>query len=179
MRKIPIVAMVIILLFSVSSVFAQSGNDIKGWNGAIWGMIKPEIENLFPGQIIKSSKRQNLDDNKYYRDFEIKNYEIDGVKFNVLFEMATIDDKLRRVRLMNLNAIDSYFSQFEQLLTGKYGMPQSKDQSRTYDGYQKTTAWLLPSTKIELIYNYSRGMGTVLNIIYSDQSDINKNLNKL
>lgn len=164
----------IVMLFMASSSWAQDPIDIKGWNNTLWGMTEDNIRQLFEGQITVI-KKQEIDDGKLYRNLSLNKYNIAGVDFDVLFEMGTADNRLRSVRLVCIPALNSYFGRFEQLLTGKYGPPKSKDGSQS----GKTASWFLPSTKIELIFSHMYGFGNILNILYSDQSILKKDFDKL
>ena len=159
---------IVISLISVTS-WAQPPIDIKGWNNTSWGMTEENIRQSFKGQIT-DVKKQEIDEGKFYRNLKLKEYNIDGVNFDVLFEMGSTDNKLRRVRLVCSPSLPSYFSQFEQLLTEKYGQPKSKDESQSHGSFDKTASWSLPSTQIQLIFSQIRGLGSILNIVYSDQS---------
>jgi len=180
-KKLSIAIFTFVFLFLSIPAFAESAKDIKGWNKAEWGMKESELIGVFKDTIVKSDKRQYLDDNKIYSDLEISEVVIDGIKFNVSFEMGSDDNKLKRVRLRSRVVIPDYFSNFEQLLTMKYGSPIQKDRSAGWErgDYNKSAAWSLPSTKIELIYAHSRSMGDVLNIVYIDQGHTMKDINKL
>lgn len=175
-KKIAILSMIILMM--AISASAKEVTDIKGWNAALWGMTEADLMNSFKGKITDTGDRKSLD-GRTYRNLEIEKYDIDGVEFKVLFEMGVSDKKLKRVRLVTNSALASYFSQFEQLLTNKYGQPKSKDNSQDRMSTDKTAAWLLPSTKIELLYSYTRGLGSILNIIYSDKSFIKDTTDKL
>jgi len=142
-------------------------------------MTADNLRQLFGGQLT-NIERQELDDGKIYRNQSLKNYNINGVNFDVSFEMGTVDDKLKRVRLICNPALPSHFSQFEQLLIDKYGQSQSKDESQGIGrSYDKTASWLLPSTKIELKYSYARGFISILNILYSDKVSLKESSDKL
>lgn len=160
------------------STFSQPTNDITGWNGANWGMTERELMDVFNEQIIKT-KREYVDNNRIYRELEISKYTINGTDFKVVFEMGSVDNKLKSVRLIHPSAISAQFSEFEQLLTAKYGPLAQTDESNSRQESRKNSSWLLPSTKIELIYLVVPNFFSVLNIIYTDRSSLNDDLDKL
>lgn len=162
------------MLFVTVSSWAQDPIDIKGWNNTSWGMTEENIIQLFGGKITKFAK-QEVDDGKFYRKISLDNFNIDGVNFNAVFEMGSVDNRLRRVRLICDPAISLHFSKFEQLLTSKYGQPKSKDETRT----DKSASWMLPSTKIDLDYSHLSIGGYIMNIIYTDQSTVKESSDKL
>lgn len=165
-------ALISVLLFSAVPICAQSTFDIKGWNDARWGMTENELKNIFKDTLIKTDKRQYMDDNKLYRDLKMSNFFIDGINFNVFFEMGSDNNKLKRVRLVDLPAIPSYFNQLEHLLTMNYGTPLQKSetsQALSRDRYKKSASWLFPSTKIELSYTHSQNLSDSLMILYTDR----------
>jgi hypothetical protein len=160
-------------------IWAQDKPDVNGWNGACWGMMENELKNIFGDQLVRSKDRQYIDGNKIYRDLEITKYVINNTDFKVLFEMGSTDNKLKRVRLVHQSAIPSQFSEFEQLLSAKYGPPMQKDESGSRSGTDKNSSWLLPSTKIELVYIVVPRFFTILNITYTDRSYLKGDLDKL
>ncbi|MCX5846581.1 MAG: hypothetical protein NTW12_09555 [Deltaproteobacteria bacterium] len=165
---------VISIMFSVP-VYAQTAKDIKGWNKAKWGMTETEIVSVFDGLVLKD-KENPLDQ---YASLRIPKYSVGGIDFLVRFEMGS-DDRLRRVVLVHEGSIASHFGQFEQLLTTKYGQAAQKDESKpSWTGYDKTTAWVLPSTKVGLNYTCTRGMGCALIIKYEDRSLMKDDVDKL
>jgi hypothetical protein len=185
MRRLSVAAGIIVFVFMCIPAFAQSKSnvDIKGWNEAEWGMTEAQLLAAFKGNIIKE-KRTTLDDG-VYRELKIPHFIIDGLKFDVFFEMSSIDDKLRRVFLMHGPASATDFSRFERLLTSKYGPAVQKDESRPKEGRpiraQKTASWLLPSTKIELSYKEMPGigLGSYMDIYYIDRVFTKQSTDKL
>ena len=176
MKATQIVLLIMVLfMFDLAvlpaSTLAQSARDINGWNGARWGMTESELTAVFKDQIIKT-ERQYIDNNRLYRELEISKYAINGTDFKVLFEMGSNDNKLKSVRLILSPAIAAQFSEFEQLLTAKYGPPSQTDESASRREGRKNSSWLLPLTKIELLYLIVPGYFYVLNITYTDLSSL-------
>jgi hypothetical protein len=94
--------------------------------------------------------------------------------------MGVSDNKLRRVRLIHSNPISSDFSRFEQLLSGKYGPSMQKDESTGIGhSYNKNCLWSFPSTKIELTYSDVPRFFSILNIVYTDNSFLKSETDKL
>jgi hypothetical protein len=163
---------VAITLVMVNAVFPGDKNDIKGWGQTRWGMTESEIKLIFKDNI-EELDRYNVDKDTY-RNMQILKYDVDGNEFKVLFEMGEKDNKLRRVRMVKSPALPSTYGTLEQLLSVKYGDPTSKDESNFQGTLTKTSMWIMKSTSIELLFSYTRGLGSVINIIYSDR-EINKN----
>ena len=160
-------------------LLAQDIPDATGWGGARWGMMENELKDIFNDRIVRSKERQYIDGKKLYRDLEITKYAINNIEFKVLFEMGSNDNKLKRVRLVYQSAIPSQFSEFEQLLSSKYGSPMQKDESGSRSGSDKNSSWFLPSTKIELVYTAVPRFFTIMNIIYTDRAYLKGDLDKL
>jgi len=179
MKRLLITILIAVYLCSAIPVFAQSLVDIKGWNKAEWGMTESELKNIFQDTLIKSEKREAR--KGFYIDQKIADFIIDGIPFDVFFEMGKDDHTLKGVRLLCDWAYLSYFGQFELLLTLKYGVPTLKIMEEVTLGEDDHSAsWLLPSTQIELKFQDRVLVGAgVLNIWYTDVRYITKEADKL
>jgi len=179
MKRLLTAALMAVFLFPAIPVFAQSTFDIKGWNKAEWGMTESELTNIFKDALVKSEKREAR--KGFYIDRKISNFVIDGIAFDVFFEMSKDDNRLKGVRLLCDWAYLSYFGQFELLLTMKYGSPILKIVEKANLGEDDhSSSWLLSSTKIELQYRDRVLVGAgVLNIWYTDAKYITKETDKL
>ncbi|HEX2956672.1 MAG TPA: hypothetical protein VHO70_07565 [Chitinispirillaceae bacterium] len=177
MQRLLIAALIAAILLFPGMACSQSGIDIKGWNKAEWGMAESDLLNIYKDTLIKSDKRQYLDGDELYTDMKIPGLKIDGATFDVFFEMGSKDNTLKRVRLTkyySASALD--FTQFEKLLTSKYGSPSYKEEEKQG---KSVASWLLPYTKIDLEYIYSAYDGKVLDILYADRGFTSKNNDKL
>jgi len=179
MKRLFTVTLMAVFLFSAMPVLAQSTFDIKGWNKAEWGMTESELKNIFKDTLIKSEKREAR--KGFYIDLKISDFVIDGIPFDVFFEMGKDDNTLKGVRLLCDWAYISYFGQFELLLTMKYGSPILNIVEEAKLGEDDQSAsWLLPSTQIELQYRDRVLLGAgVLNIWYTDMRYIIRETDKL
>ncbi len=154
---------------SVSS-WAQNPIDIKGWNTTSWGMTEDDIINMFPEKIVKIDQGKKQHSNsETFTPLKIQKYTVGDADLEIFFEMGVKDKKLQQVRMICRNPLPSQFTDFEKLLIGKYGQPTHSAEPRSPFGYEKTSSWMFPSTKIDLIYKFTRGMGSIINILYTNQ----------
>jgi len=166
-----------ISLISISS-WSQNPIDIKGWSNTTWGMTEENLLQIFDGKIIDTKDKSSHDG--IYSNLKLTMFNIEDVYFDVYFEMGEKDNRLRSVRLACDFAAPTYYSQFEQLLTDKYGQPSTKDKSQNEWETKKNASWLLPSTKIELkLITNNAGLGSNLNILYRDIKFTIESLDKL
>ena len=185
MKRIILFCLAVLLLFSPLSLWAQAPQDIKGWNNTTWGMTAEDLRQLFGKQLIEFERRlegHKLDGVESYKHSQLVGYKIADIDFGVHFEMGIMDNKLRRVVVVDNNNPPSDFSKVENLLTSKYGNPNKRltDPKKVIE---LATSWVLPSTKIDLLYyNYSkpsiRGVRSALAIIYTDRSVIKTDTDK-
>lgn len=173
---------VIIVSFTFA-VTGQTPTDVNGWQEARWGMTETELVDAFKSRVTKLDKPRELVDNKGYANYAIKDYEIEGNKFTVYFDMDMQTKKLMRVR-MSLNDDTSlipkdtlYFSPYDELLTRKYGTATFKNDDRKPKMITLKRQWAFKTTTVELTYVWaSMGNFNWLRIEYypSKSGDVEK-----
>lgn len=172
-----------LVALGLSTVRAQKPDDVPGWQEARWGMTEPELVEAFKSRVTKLPERQALKDNQGYADYSIQDYEIEGNKFTVFFDMDMQTKKLMRVR-MSLNEETSmlskdtlYFPKYESLLTRKYGAPSFKNDERSRGMVILEREWFFKTTTVKLSYVWSSmGNFSWLKIMYfaSKSGDLDK-----
>jgi hypothetical protein len=132
--------------------FSQQ-KDVLGWREARWGMTEEEILKAFKGEVKVLNKKEIFKD--MYASVGINNYDIEGDKYTVFFQM---DDDKKILKQINISATgDSYsysirFKSLAQIFTEKYGTPSFKD-----DGpYTSVIAWNFRTSIIELTYMHMK-----------------------
>ncbi len=173
------VVLAAVLLFSAMPVSAQSASDIRGWNKAEWGMTASDLQRVFKGTLSESewcTARKG-----FYIEHKLSDFIIDGIPFDVYFEMGQDDHTLKGVRLRSNWVSLSSFGQFELLLTLRYGSPLLRIAEKATQGEDDHNAsWVLPSTQIELRYRDRILLGAgVLNIWYTDIRYVTREAEKL
>jgi hypothetical protein len=136
-----------VLLSVLLLVFQQQNGEVKGWYKATWGIDQDSIAKLFPEA---TSPRYRDAINGKYTCLELRDYDVLGEKFTVAFRMDSKTHLLVGVRLTYLDNFPSVvFDKFNEMLTGKYGSPNSKEDSRDNFGTSKTRIWALEKTRIK------------------------------
>ena len=183
MKKFLGIKLTLVLFFCLTSVINAQTTDVLGWQEAKWNMSEQELLDTFKPKITKLDKRKILSDDYGYEDYAILDYEIEGNKFTVYFDMDNTTKKLKRVQLRlnegeSLISKDSlYFPLYESLLTRKYGTPSFKNDDRKPRMVVLKRQWIFKTTTIELRYVWSSmGNFSWLTIMYfpSQAGDINK-----
>ena len=170
MKKI-IISVFIALTLCVAG-FCEERPAVTGWNGAEWGMDKTQIKGVFENAEILTDRKQG---GALYDGLKISDYEINGKKYSVIFEMDAKTDKLKLVRLIHKPCLESMFGEIKSILSSKYGQPLSDEKSRMMGDYHKSARWKPPQTDIELVYHYNKYFGGVVNIIYTEAAEIDTN----
>jgi hypothetical protein len=183
LSKFYVVATFIISLASACAVSAQFPADVEGWQEARWGMTEAELVTAFKSKLVKRSEREMLVDNKGYADYIIPDYEIEGNKFTVFFDMDMQTKKLMRVRMSltdgkSILPNDSgYFSPYEALLARKFGRPTFQSDERKKAMVTLKRQWTYKTTTIELLYVWAY-MGNInwsrIEYYPSKGGDVNK-----
>lgn len=159
LRTVSLLNLIIFALLLASPIRAQV-TDVSGWQEARWNMSEAEILEAFKTRLTKLEKRIVFADKTGYADYAIPDYEIEGNKFNVYFDMSNETQKLMdvRIRLQEEKSIipkdTLYFPRYEELLTRKYGVPAFKNDERTSQNVSLERLWVFKTTTIKLSYSW-------------------------
>jgi hypothetical protein len=100
------------------------------WRSARWGMTKDEVLAAFPGEAQRLATPADFGPQVGgSTDIAIPAYEIDGLKFRVLFGFES--DALNRVHLSAVKAGVTTCSDLEKLLTEKHSAPSDRSTTQT------------------------------------------------
>jgi hypothetical protein len=100
------------------------------WRSARWGMTKDEVLAAFPGEAQRLATPADFGPPAGgSTDVAIPAYEIDGIKFRVLFGFEV--DALNRVRLSAVKAGAATCGDLEKLLTDELSAPTDRSTSQT------------------------------------------------
>ena len=124
--------------------------DVEGWNKARWRMTEEQILSAFEGQVERLPETTKY--TRVYANLWIKNLDIGGEQYEVLFQMDNKTNQLVQVLIKpkEIKALSVQFNPLEQMLVEKYGPPSYKEDSYKLDNF--TRAWNFPTTTIELQY---------------------------
>jgi hypothetical protein len=127
------------------------------WRAARWGMTKAEVLAAFPGEAQRLARPADfVPRTEGSTDVAIPTYEIDGMKFQVLFGFES--DALNRVHLSAVKAGDTMCSDLEKLLTEKHSAPSDRSSTQTtLRGEQ--IVWKRPEQTITLACTEARSLG--------------------
>ena len=127
------------------------------WRAARWGMTKAEVLAAFPGEAQKLEQPASFGPQAGgASDVAIPAYEIDGMKFRVLFGFES--DALNRVQLSAIKAADTTCSDLEKLLTEKHSAPSERTRTQTtLRGEQ--IVWKRPDQTMTLACAEAPGLG--------------------
>jgi hypothetical protein len=145
-----------VLLLFVLPCYSQK-EDILGWQDARWGMTEKQLQETFKSELTKLPKREIFA--QAYTDYAIPDYEIEGRKYTVYFQMDKETNKLSQV-LVRYNEMKSRFSQdiyfngLESLLTRKYGTAGYKKDDKKSGHISLERQWVFPTTTIDLSYSW-------------------------
>jgi hypothetical protein len=100
------------------------------WRTARWGMTKIEVLAAFPGEAERLATPADFGPpSGGSTDVAIPAYEIDGMKFRVLFGFDS--DALSRVHLAAVKAGATTCTDLEKLLTEKHSAPSERNSTQT------------------------------------------------
>ena len=117
------------------------------WRSVRWGMTKPEVIAAFPGEAQQLASPTEFAQGTASSDVAIPAYELEGVKFRVLFGFEA--QGLNRIHLSAGKADDETCGLALKALTEKHGAPgQRESTGTTLRGQQMT--WKLPDQTIVL-----------------------------
>ena len=117
------------------------------WRSVRWEMTKPEVIAAFPGEAQQLASPVEFGQGTGSSDVAIPAYELEGVKFRVLFGFG--GQGLNRIHLSAGKADDATCGVIEKALTDKHGAPgQRESTGTTLRGTQ--LAWKLPDQTIVL-----------------------------
>lgn len=145
-----------LLLIFVIPCYSQK-DDVLGWQDAYWGMSEKDLQDTFKSRLKKLPKREIFV--QAYVDYIIQDYEIEGRKYTVYFQMSNETNKLVQV-LVRDNVIKSsfpqniYFSELESLFIAKYGTADYKKNDRESYLISLQRRWEFPTSVIELDYTW-------------------------
>lgn len=142
------------VLFLSSLTFAQEVQDIKGWSKSTWGMNEGELKIALAKEGIKEVKKE-LYSKEDYSNLVIEDYEIAGLKFNVIFIMDSTTKKLKQVNL-NIREDSCHPTAYDTLqerLIQKYGKPAFDKKDVSSKVTKIESGWNLKSTIIDITYN--------------------------
>ena len=100
------------------------------WRTAHWGMTKAEVLAAFPGEAQRLEQPADFGPKGAgSTDVAIPAYEIEGMKFRVLFGFEK--EALGRIHLAAIKAGDSTCGDVEKLLTEKHSAPSDRSATQT------------------------------------------------
>ncbi len=174
--------LILILIFSLSTILLSQITDLKGWNKAHWGIDKTEIKSIFKEQA-DSIKVMHFGDT--YSDIYLPDFKIGDYNFNVYFQFSKKSKKLVSVLIKPIISdstklkkntksqlsefeLKNIFDYLEQKLIYKYGKPTlSKDTNDNKTGsYAKIRNWEFFSSVIEFGLRDDRLFGYSTYILY-------------
>ena len=117
------------------------------WRSVRWGMTKPEVIAAFPGEAQQLASPAELGPGTASSDVTIPAYELEGVRFRVLFGFE--GQGLSRIHLSAGKADDATCGLIEKGLTDKHGAPAQRESTGTTLRGQQMT-WKLPDQTIAL-----------------------------
>jgi len=151
--------------------------DVLGWQDSRWEMSTAEIQAIFKSNVTKLPKREDF--GTVYVDYAILNYDIEGGKYTVFFQMDKKTEKLSQVLIRSDNKLPSelYFNKLESLLISKYGSPGYKNDDRK-PVISLDRQWTFSTTTIELSYRWDGlvefGSQTTIRYFPTKKRDTNK-----
>jgi hypothetical protein len=120
-------------------------------------MTKDELLAAFPGEAQRLARPADLGARAdWSSEVAIPAYEIDGMKFQVLFGFES--DALNRIRLSAAKAGDTTCSDLEKLLTEKHSAPSDRSSTQTTLRSEQVV-WTRPEQTITLGCTESRSLG--------------------
>jgi hypothetical protein len=127
------------------------------WRAARWGMTKDEVLAAFPGEAQRLAQPADFGrPGAGSTDVAIPAYEIDGIKYRVLFGFES--DALNRVHLAAIKPSDTTCGDLEKLLTEKHSPPSDRSSTQTtVKGEQ--IVWKRPDQTITLACAEAPGLG--------------------
>jgi hypothetical protein len=117
------------------------------WRSVRWGMTKPDVIAAFPGEAQQLPAPVEFARGTASSDVAIPAYELEGVKFRVLFGFET--ERLNRIHLSAGKADVDTCGLIEKALTDKHGAPAQKESTGTSLRGAQTT-WKLADQTITL-----------------------------
>jgi len=127
------------------------------WGSARWGMTKDEVLAAFPGEAQRLATPADFGPpSGGSTDVAIPAYEIDGMKFRVLFGFES--DALNRVRLSAVKAGAATCGDLEKLLTEKHSAPSDRSTSQTTVRGEQIV-WKRPEQTITLACTEAPSLG--------------------
>jgi hypothetical protein len=127
------------------------------WRTAHWGMTKAEVLAAFPGEAQRLEQPADFGPKGAgSTDVAIPAYEIEGMKFRVLFGFEK--EALGRVHLAAIKAGDSTCGDVEKLLTEKHSAPSDRSATQT-NLRREQIVWKRPDQTITLVCSDAVNLG--------------------
>ena len=127
------------------------------WRTAHWGMTKAEVLAAFPGEAQRLEQPADFGPKGAgSTDVAIPAYEIDGMKFRVLFGFEK--EALGRIHLAAIKAGDSTCSDVEKVLTEKHAAPSDRSTTQT-NLRREQIVWKRPDQTITLVCSDAVNLG--------------------
>ncbi len=127
------------------------------WRTAHWGMTKAEVLAAFPGEAQRLEQPADFGPKGAgSTDVAISAYEIEGMKFRVLFGFEK--EALGRIHLAAIKAGDSTCSDVEKLLTEKHSAPSDRSTTQT-NLRREQIVWKRPDQTITLVCSDAVNLG--------------------
>jgi hypothetical protein len=127
------------------------------WRAARWGMTKDEVLVAFPGEAQRLAQPADFSRQAGgSTDVAIPAYEIDGMKFRVLFGFES--DALNRIHLSAVKAAETTCTDMEKLLTAAHAAPSDRSTTQTTLRNERIV-WKQPDQTITLSCTEARNLG--------------------
>lgn len=144
----PLFIIISLLLFTQTYAYAETPQNISGWNDVKWGMTEAEVEAAFPGQIVPF---KNITGTDCGFTQELEGQLIDGYYLDIFFNHDCKTNKLDGVTLVPYDKwyrqqASGAFDNLSKEFSIKYGVSSSSNSSEI-DANRK---WIFPSTSIEM-----------------------------
>jgi TonB family protein len=146
-----------VLLFLSCVCFSQK-KDVSGWQDARWEMNEQELVGALGSKLEKLSKRAVY--NGLYVDYVISDYEIEGDKYDVYFQMDSRTNRLSQILIKYKQdksdiSLESKFLHLETFLTREYGDAGDKIERKDDTYLFLIRLWKFKTTSIELSHRWS------------------------
>lgn len=120
--------------------------DIAGWRRTQWGMTEEAMIKSLHNAKLEKIPREDYRD--HYSDYVLRDVEVGGFKFKVVFQMDKKTQLLSRVLMRHELPLgapqDAQVSAVFNTLAKDFGAPEMLDRLNDY-------RWILPSTTISLL----------------------------
>lgn len=162
MKQIARIAILVVVLLTLSSTTYSRPEDVLGWEGTRWGMSGEDIVKLFGGRVEKQPEFQLYGSGVL--GYIVAGIIIKGELYAAYFQMDGAD-KLSEVhvRLQQMESPvprEDVFQSLEALLTEQYGAPDNRTDERSpktsIESLNLSRTWRFPTTTVELSCSWDR-----------------------